>query len=522
MAEGISHYFGPTGREAALLDPTVQARLAELLTREFVELKVYPASICAAPGGLLAAARDGDRRKIISIANAADDVEGFAGPSIEIDGARGLVCDANEPAMAALRRQVAYLRPVLTGTRPSVGLGDRLGLATPGHIAAGRDSEFVLVLAQQSIREMNRTGRTPQQVMDEATFGVFECGYDAGFGSDADHLKTPADVDATAAAGFTFFTIDPSDHVDPQADAYDAAQLGAAFDKLIADGVSGAADWPRTYVGKTFTAGDVSVTFDELTLRRAAVKYGRALAHCEQLARHIASRAPEHELEISVDETEHPTSVAEHLFIAHELAAREVKIISLAPRFVGDFEKGIDYKGDLAEFERTLRDHCEIARHYGPYKISVHSGSDKFRIYPIVARVTGGLLHLKTAGTSYLEALRVVARHDPAFLRELIGFCRDHFNDDKATYHISSTLDKVSPTDKLADDDLERVYLDEDNGRQILHVTFGSVLMATTESGRPRFRGRLLALLNREADAYVDVLRRYIGRHLAGLKATGS
>ena len=124
--------------------------------------------------------------------------------------------------------------------------------------------------------------------------------------------------------------------------------------------------------------------------------------------------------------------------------------------------------------------------------------------------------------TSYLEALRVVARHDPAFLRELIGFCRDRFDEDKATYHISSSLDKVSPTDKLADDDLERVYLNEDNGRQILHVTFGSVLMAMTEGGRPRFRDRLLALLNREADAYVDVLRSYIGRHLAGLKATGS
>ena len=91
--------------------------------------------------------------------------------------------------MAALRRQIAYLRPVLTGTQPSVGLGDRLGLATPGHIAAGRDSGFVLVLAQQSIREMNRTARTPQQVMDEATFGVFECGYDAGFGGG--NLRVP-------------------------------------------------------------------------------------------------------------------------------------------------------------------------------------------------------------------------------------------------------------------------------------------------------------------------------------------
>jgi hypothetical protein len=70
-----------------------------------------------------------------------------------------------------------------------VGLGDRLGLATPGHIAADPGSGFILVLAQQSIREMTRTERTAQQVMDEAVFGVFEVGYDKGFGSDADHLK---------------------------------------------------------------------------------------------------------------------------------------------------------------------------------------------------------------------------------------------------------------------------------------------------------------------------------------------
>jgi hypothetical protein len=99
-------------------------------------------------------------------------------------------------------------------------MGDRLGLATPGHVRAVRatGSSIAPIFAQQSIREMARTGRTPQQVMDDATWGAFLEGWTGGVGADADHLKTPADIDACLAAGFTFYTIDPGAHVDNRAD----------------------------------------------------------------------------------------------------------------------------------------------------------------------------------------------------------------------------------------------------------------------------------------------------------------
>ena len=73
-------------------------------------------------------------------------------------------------------------------------------------------------------------------------------------------------------------------------------------------------------------------------------------------------------------------------------------VVSLAPRFIGDFEKGIDYRGDLDALERSLTQHVAIAEAYGPYKLSLHSGSDKLSIYPIFGRVCGNLLHVKTAG----------------------------------------------------------------------------------------------------------------------------
>jgi len=70
--------------------------------------------------------------------------------------------------------------------------------------------------------------------------------------------------------------------------------------------------------------------------------------------------------------------------------------ISLAPRFIGDFEKGVDYKGDVAQLERSLADHAALARQLGPYKLSLHSGSDKLTLYPILARVTNGCFHVKS------------------------------------------------------------------------------------------------------------------------------
>src|SRR6059036_1076434 len=102
-------------------------------------------------------------------------------------------------------------KPIPLGLRKSFGFGDRLGIATPGHFAAFRKFDFAPIFAQQSIREMERTQRTPQQVMHAAVaaprIGVAE------LGEGGDHLKLPEHVERTAAAGFCFFTIDPSEYV---------------------------------------------------------------------------------------------------------------------------------------------------------------------------------------------------------------------------------------------------------------------------------------------------------------------
>ena len=275
--------------------------------------------------------------------------------------------------------------------KKSFGFGDRLGLATPGHLAAVEKTDFAPIFAQQSVREMERTARTPQEVLGAAQQALAKLGYAQPWGADADHHKTPQDVEKSAAAGFTFFTIDPSAFVNNNADRMLAAELEAEVLRLESDGIF-ARGWSSGYLGKRFeVAENLTLEFTPQLLGRAAVKYARAIAHSAVMSAAIAKACVGRafDIEVSVDETDSVTSPLDHLFCGLELRQRGVPVTSLAPRFVGEFEKGIDYRGDFRQFEKQLSEHVAVAKYCGPYKISVHSGSDKFSIYPIVGRVCG-------------------------------------------------------------------------------------------------------------------------------------
>ncbi len=415
---------------------------------------------------------------------------------------------------------------VTLGLAPSFGFGDRIGLATAGHVAAIQRSGGSIepIFPQQSIREMSRTQRTPKQVFDDALNGARGAGWTGRIGADADHLKTPEDVDATAAVGFTFFTIDPSAHVDQRADDYSEAVVREKF-----TAARDTAPWYDATVGKTVQLpSGKHVVLDEAACMRAAVKYGRAIQTALELGGYIAqvqtAAGRDYEIELSVDETDQPTTLAEHYIIADQCLKGGMKLVSLAPRFIGELEKGVDYKGSVSELETSLGDHAAIAEMLGPYKLSLHSGSDKLSMYTALARATQGRFHVKTAGTSYLEALRVVAIHDEGLFRQLVQFARSRYDVDKATYHVSATNASVAAPETLNREQLEQVYLERwadvprgkgftAAGRQILHCTFGSTL--TDPELGPAVRSTLEA----HPKTYCDVLADHFGRHLDALRA---
>lgn len=505
---------------ADVLDLLSRNRDAQDLLGHLSGSTVYPRSVTPVQGGVLFLCRQGPDRRLGWLAQPESALRfELAQRNVDLDGARltlGLGALSARNA-ATLRALVPHTASSCLGLAKSVGLGDRLGIATPGHIGALRANPGMRpILAQQSIREMERTARTPQDVIDAATWGVLQEGWTEGYGSDADHLKTRADIDTCAAAGFRLYTLDPRDHVDNAADTDDAATLSAKLDTLPWSRLeTSLRAMPASYAGQRWDLGDRALTCDDEDLARAAVKYGRAIAHLAEMYRHLRAVMQDRpfEVEISVDETETPTRPVEHLYIASELQRLGVRWVSLAPRFVGRFEKGVDYTGDLAAFEQDLAWHAAIARTLGPYKLSLHSGSDKFSIYPIVARLAGDLVHLKTAGTSYLEALRTLAHVDPALFREILAFAIEHYEQDKASYHVSAEVGRMLRPASLTDEHLPDA-LDQFDTRQALHVTFGTVMTERTLEGALRFRTRVYQGVSQHEEQYYAALYSHFARHL--------
>jgi hypothetical protein len=438
----------------------------------------------------------------------------FAGEAQgEHDGRALRLCPLSDANALAVQTALPHLKPALFGLATSAGCGDRLGLATPGHVRAFQSvaaqpgaQPVAAIFAQQSIREMTRTRRTPADVMRDATFGALESGWRGALGADADHLKTPADVEACAAAGFTFYTIDPGAHVDGEADTAspDAVRLkvyALRWESLE----SSPEDLQRRYGGRAFDLEDRRVVLDDEALWRAAAKYGNAVAHVAGMHRHLAAQGVLFELEVSVDETETPTTHAEHVFIASELKRLGVRWVSLAPRYVGRFEKGVDYLGDLKALAADLAGHAAVARALGPYKLSLHSGSDKFSVYPLIVAATRGSVHLKTAGTSYLEALRAIALVNTPLFREIAALAVDRYPTDRASYHVSAELSWVPDFAALPDAGLPGL-LDQFDAREVLHVTFGSALA--------QLGGDIHATLRAHESEHYAALERHFVRHL--------
>jgi hypothetical protein len=177
-----------------------------------------------------------------------------------------------------------------------------------------------------------------------------------------------------------------------------------------------------------------------------------------------------------------------------------VRFTSLAPRFIGRFEKGVDYIGDLGALDAELAKHAAVTAHFGNYKLSLHSGSDKFSIYPLIAKHWGERIHVKTAGTSYLEALRVLAIYTPDLFMKIYSLGRECYEIDKRTYHVSAQLERLPSTDDLPS------LLNDFHAREMLHVTFGSALA--------QFGTELKEALRKYETAYLEGLQAHFEKHL--------
>ncbi len=421
------------------------------------------------------------------------------------------ICPVTHDNLVQLQIFLNYLKPSCTKEKsiPSFGTGDRLGIATPAHIQAFQGKNIFPVLAQLSTREITRTESSLQRVLDNALWGCFEVGYEGPFGADADHIKDLDNLQEAINCGFKLYTLDPSDHINNDVMKLTREELRKEYQRLPERG-----EMEKIYLNKEYKIGKHSLVFEQDKLAEIVLIYINAIKYVADYYQFLKEKnKADFELEMSIDETPQPTSPLAHFWIASELQRRGVDFQNLAPHYIGDWEKGIDYIGEVDTFQQEFRLHCQIASQLGGYKLSLHSGSDKFSVYPIFARESGNYFHIKTAGTSWLEAVKVIAKCQPDLYREIHKFALSCFERDRFSYHLSTNLEKIPDIDRLKDEELATLF-SNNNARQLIHITYGSILREKNERGEYRFRDRIYQTLFDNEKLHYQAVSQHIKHHL--------
>ena len=319
----------------------------------------------------------------------------------------------------------------------SLGVGDRFAHQARPQLAAcmlaAREGIQIVPVWNKSNREHKIVGSEPSSTRLAADRAVRDLNWNAAYYLDADHINLTT-VDRFLAP-CDFFTLDVAETIGT------APAAGAVEDFL--------GRHPEL-IGRVEVPG-IPEPFDVTPqqARSGARKYLAAVDEAATIYRHIAAHkdAARFVTEVSMDETDSPQTPAELLLILAAIADAGIPIQTIAPKFTGRFNKGVDYVGDAVQFEQEFRDDIAViayaVRQYGlpsTLKLSVHSGSDKFSIYGAIRRVlraTGAGIHVKTAGTTWLEELIGLAEAGPeglATAKEIYSSAFEHCDELCAPY----------------------------------------------------------------------------------------
>jgi tagaturonate epimerase len=292
---------------------------------------------------------------------------------------------------------------MLTLAKYSFGVGDRFAHQAKAQLRAcmmaAEHGAEVIPVWNKSHREHTTIGSEPGSVRAAADAAVKELGWKKPYHVDADHIRLET-VDGFIASS-DFYTIDVAESIGKPA---------------AADAVKAFADRHSDLVGRLTIPGiDAPFQTTRADVERIAGKYLLAVQEAGRIYRHIASAKGEGWFitEVSMDETDSPQTPPDLLVILAAISDEKIPIQTIAPKFTGRFNKGVDYVGDVVQFEKEFADDLAvIAFAVGKFglpsnlKLSVHSGSDKFSLYAPIRRAlarTGAGLHVKTAGTNWLE-----------------------------------------------------------------------------------------------------------------------
>lgn len=335
---------------------------------------------------------------------------------------------------------------MLTLERYTFGVGDRFAHQAAAQLRAfqqlAADGVEVIPVWNKSNREHLFVGSEPASVLAAARAAVQQLGWVKPWHVDADHIRR--DTVGRFLDCSDMFTIDVADSIGRPASEADIAAAVKRHEELTR---------PLTIPGIS-----KPLPFSPELLTRIVQKYLLAVQEAAATFHDIAEKkggADQFIAEVSLDETDTPQTPPELLVILALLADQGVKLQTIAPKFTGRFNKGVDYVGPVAQFEREFLDDLAVLSYaistYGlpaNLKLSVHSGSDKFTLYPIIRRAlaqTGAGLHLKTAGTTWLEELVGLSEaggEGLALVKEIYAYAVAHVEELCAPYAAVIDIDR--------------------------------------------------------------------------------
>ena len=411
----------------------------------------------------------------------------------------------------------------------SIGMGDRFGFQGKAQLRAAVQAKAngldIVPVWNKSHREHEITKTSPERVREEAGAAVKALHWSSAYFVDADHVGLET-VDPFVPSS-DFFTLDVADFTGRKAKN---AEIAVFIQKH------------REHVGALSVPGlDETLHVTEEDVERIAGRYLRAVQEAGRIYRHLeaAKGTGNFVVEVSMDETDTPQTPVELFFILAAIAEEGIPAQTIAPKFCGRFNKGVDYVGDVDQFRQEFQaDVCVLAhavRLFGlpeNLKLSIHSGSDKFSIYgPIhdIIQSHGIGLHIKTAGTTWLEELIGLASAGGEGLdiaREVYRSAFDRYDELCAPYAAVIDIDRAqlpmpeTVSDWGADDyvlalrhDLSCAQYNK-HFRQLLHVAY----KVAAEMGE-RYTA---ALEHFEEDIAVNVTKNLFERHICPVFAGSS
>ncbi|MDR0757765.1 MAG: tagaturonate epimerase family protein [Tannerella sp.] len=334
----------------------------------------------------------------------------------------------------------------------SFGTGDRFEHEGEAQLKALTDAGKTCNMAfapvwNKSNREHAIVHSEPSGTRQEADSAVSALGYKGAYFVDADHINL-ANVDRFIGVS-DFFTIDVADYIGREASPTDIDAFVAAN---------------RKYTGRLQIPGIAPFDVSEEALRRIAGRFLLAVQEAGRIYRHIenAKGADNFVAEVSMDEVNDAQSPIEMFFILSAIAREKIPAQTIAPKFTGRFNKGVDYVGDVdrfaSEFEEDLLVIDFAVKEFGlpeNLKLSIHSGSDKFSIYPVMGKLIRKYdkgIHLKTAGTTWLEEIIGLAETNDdealSLAKAIYAGALDRFDELCAPYATVIDIDRTKLPDR--------------------------------------------------------------------------